>query len=423
MSLLEELAVAAPPGQHDLSPGVLRHLKKLTAQLIKVRKEVATAEYERFLSVEKREICLPRLSARLGDAVVLVTGGTGCIGSALIRQLTQFHPARVVSISRGVTRCQGKAEYLRQDIRDASGLAALVAEISPDVIFHVAGQRNPGLAETEVHRTVTTNIMGTRNVMDAAASAGTGHVVFASTGKAIRPFSPEVYTASKRIAECLAAGMGSSAVRFTHVMDNSIIFRRLHDEGIIRLHSPDIAFYAQSALESAQLLLLSSLDEGGQVRVIRDLGFPFSLLDLALGVLVTRASGTPLYISGYDHGYEEVPFPGLYDPRTAGDVSPLANAFEAASMLSSACPMTDAFPVAGTLPREQLSTLEAVCDTTTHPDVIRVALRELSWTALDATLTTAPKPVLARVAAIAAHHPLGADYEKILQRMNATLLR
>ena len=39
---------------------------------------------------------------------------------------------------------------------------------------------------------------------------------------------------------------------------------------------------------------------------------------------------TPIYISGYDRGYEPIPFPGLYDPLTAGEVSPLLSAFEAA---------------------------------------------------------------------------------------------
>ncbi len=66
-------------------------------------------------------------------------------------------------------------------------------------------------------------------------------------------------------------------------------------------------------------------------------------MDVALGVLIRTGSATPIYFSGYDPGYEEVPFPGLYDPMIAGDVSPLLNAFEAAAGTSSPCPMVDAF--------------------------------------------------------------------------------
>ena len=76
---------------------------------------------------------------------------------------------------------------------------------------------------------------------------------------------------------------------------------------------------------------------------ITDLGWPVSLIDVALGVLASKRSRTPVYISGYDPGYEEVAFPGLYDPATAGDVSPLMNAFETAALVDSPCPMVDAF--------------------------------------------------------------------------------
>ena len=152
---------------------------------------------------------------------------------------------------------------------------ALMGEVQPDLVFHVAAQRDPGLAETEVHRTVSTNVLGTRTVLTAAAEAGVPQVVCASTGKALRPYSPDMYTASKRAAEWVASGVAASsdmlvsAGRFTHVLDNSIIYQRLlswadeADDGVIRLHSPDIAFYVQSALESAQLLLLACAGASG----------------------------------------------------------------------------------------------------------------------------------------------------------------
>src|ERR1700759_2347693 len=91
---------------------------------------------------------------------------------------------------------------------------------------------------------------------------------------------------------------------------------RSGDDAVVRLHSSEIAFYIQSARESAQLLLIAGLGATtGQFNVhsITDLGW--------------RA---PIYFSGYDRGYEEIAFPGLYDPMTAGEVSPLMNAFETA---------------------------------------------------------------------------------------------
>ena len=273
----------------------------------------------------------------------------------------------------------------------------------------------------------------------AAAAAGTPHVVCASTGKALRPFSPDTYTASKRVAEWVAFGFAASgalpvsAVRFTHVVDNSIIHQRLQDwaasSAVIRLHSPQIAFYVQSAVESAQLLMLAALDQRPEgpgrpgrlpVRAIADLGWPVSLLDLTLGVLAARDSAAPVYLSGYDPGYEEVPFPGLYDPATAGELSPLLNAFEAAAVVPSECPMTNVFEAAfAPEPRaaELYGALAGVCGETDDPERVRAALRELSWALLDATLAVAPAEALTRAARIANRHAatLTVDHRRILQ--------
>jgi FlaA1/EpsC-like NDP-sugar epimerase len=138
---------------------------------------------------------------------VLVTGGTGCIGSTLMAQLARHRPGRLVGVSRGVTigwPRQAGAEYLVGDARDRARLDEIITQVRPDVIFHVAAQRSPALAEVDVHGTVTTNVLGSRNVLAAAAAARVPPVVCASTGKALRPYSPEMYTASKRAAEWVA---------------------------------------------------------------------------------------------------------------------------------------------------------------------------------------------------------------------------
>ena len=103
-----------------------------------------------------------------------------------------------------------------------------------------------------------------------------------------------------------------SAARFTHVVDNSIVYERLLDwvaadggraaadggDGagidpctggtpVVRLHGGSVAFYVQSARESAQLLQIAYLGaRPGEFRVhaITDLGLPVSLLDVALGI-------------------------------------------------------------------------------------------------------------------------------------------
>jgi hypothetical protein len=437
--IISAMREAAPTGQARLDQQVLGELRSLTQALIAARPD-AGEEYARFLALGQRGIGVPEdeLAAWLGGATVLVTGGTGCIGSTLMAQIARWRPRRLVSVSRGVTedwpRVDG-AEYEQADIRDAGRLAAVFGEVRPDVVFHLAAQRDPGLAEHQVHRTVTTNVLGTRQVVAAAEESGAAYVVFASTGKALRPYSREVYTASKRAAEWLvadAAGRGRAcyaSARFTHVVDNSIIRQRLLDwceGGVIRLHAADIMFYAQSALESAQLLLRAGLGaRRGALwtHAITDLGWPVGLLDLALGALGRTGSETPIYFSGYDPGYESRPFPGLYDPMTAGEVSPLLSAFEAAVAEPSDGRPTDAFPVrfaGGQQPAAPLPVLQDACDAGDSP-AVRDALDELSWWLLDAMLQRASPGTLRRVVALT--EPFECELSPAYRRILAAVRR
>ncbi len=433
--IIAGMHAAVPRGRERLAGAELKCLADLTQALLASRPE-AQEEYGRFLAAVRKDIDLPGpvIAARLQGKRILVTGGSGCIGSALMAQLARFSPARLVSVSRGITqgwpRVPG-AEYVQADIRDAGQLAAVFGEVRCDIVFHVAGQRDPGLAEREVHRTVTTNVLGTCNVISAAARHEVPQVIFASTGKALRPYSPEVYTASKRVAEWLlwqAAARGQatcSAARFTHVIDNSIIHARLLDwcaGGVIRLHDTGIAFYVQSALQSAQLLLAAGAGaQPGSLRVhaISDLGWPVTLLDVALGVLAWTGSAAPIYFSGYDRGYEATPFPGLYDPLTAGDVSPLISAFEATDARRSWCPGVDVFPfqvASDPALDERMCALAATCARTEEPGPVRAALDDLSWSLFDAALSAAPGTVLTRAARLTARRrgSLDAVHERML---------
>ena len=442
-AIIQLMLAVAPPGRLHLDQATVRRLGELTRALIEAKPE-AVREHDRFMAIRDRGLALPpereaELAGRLRGATVLVTGGTGCIGSALMAQLADLCPGRLVSVSRGVTRYTAPvagAQYLQADVRDRHAVCTVVREVRPDVIFHLAAQRDPGLAEVEVHRTISTNLLGTRNVLAVAAAAGVPQVVCASTGKALRPYSPDVYTASKRAAEWVAADIVASrdllcsAARFTHVVDNSIIYRRLRTwagagpAAVIRLHGSDLAFYAQSALESAQLLLLACLGAArGEFRVhaITDLGWPVYLLDLALGVLAAGEGALcPVYFSGYDAGYEQVPFPGLYDPMTAGDVSPLLNAYETAAAVPPTVPGADAAQLefaADPRLHKMLSALDDSCARTQDPVLLRRELNELSWTLLDATLRTTPRAALVRSAMLARSHwdTMSPDHRRVLE--------
>ena len=274
--LVAAMCTVVPQGRASLDQHEISLLRPLTRLLLSESPE-SEAEYLRYLAIRDRFLPVPMgtVGGWVKDKTILVTGGTGCIGSALIGRLSGLRAGRIVSVSRGVTRGWPKtsgAEYVYADVRDEPALMSVVADVRPDVVFHVAAQRDPGLAERAVHRTVTTNVLGTRNVIAAAERAGVPRIVFASTGKTVIPYTPDVYPASKRIAEWLAANAARrgdilcSAARFTHIVDNSIVHQRISEgceSGLVRIHGPHSVFYTQSALESAQLLICAGLEARG----------------------------------------------------------------------------------------------------------------------------------------------------------------
>lgn len=347
--LVDRLQRTVPAGRSTLGPQEQADLREVTTRLVAATREQSLAELAAFRRTFQRRIQVDDAAVAevLTGAVVLVTGGTGTIGSALLRRLQDFRPARVVSVSRGITapvRVCPDTEYRRVDIRDGATLSRLAREIRPTVVFHLAAQHDPSLAEVDVAGTLSTNVGGTTNVLTVCRENPGVRLVHASTGKALRPFSPDVYAGSKKMAEWLlsrhtsAHRLQAAAVRFTHVVDNSIIARRLADWTAtgepVRLHGADTMFYVQSAGEAADLL--TSAVVGGRpgvptIRTIRDLGWPVCLLDLALGWIADTGSAAPVYICGFEAGYESSPYPGLYDPRVSGGRSPLVNALEAFS--------------------------------------------------------------------------------------------
>jgi FlaA1/EpsC-like NDP-sugar epimerase len=433
--IVSAMREAAPAGRQSLADTAVAELRALT-QVLVTERAGAIEELARFHEIRERrmEPPEPALAGWLRGRTVLVTGGTGCIGSTLMEQIARLGPRWLVSVSRGQTAGWPRhpaAEYQHADVASWASLDAVFAAVRPDVVFHLAAQRDPGLAEQASHLTVSTNVLGTRNVVQACERHGVAELSCASSGKALRPYSREVYTAAKRAGEWILAEAAArtqvriTASRFTHVVDNSIVYDRLLSwarSGVVRLHDWQTLFYAQSALESAELLLTAGLRaQPGSLRVfaIRDLGWPVSLLDLAIGTLWQVGSDSPIYFSGHDPGYERVPFPGLYDPDNAGEISPLLNAFEAVDAEHDSQLGIDASPAKfdhSRAPACLLATVEQICAATTGPRAVRAALDELSWHVLDAALAALPQPVLARVALLTEPHEnrLSRDHARML---------
>lgn len=381
-------------------------------------------EYARYLKTSTRGIGAVAGCDQTKGRNVLVTGSSGCIGSALLDLLAEHAPRHVIGVGMETPqRHIVDTEYHEIDVRDREAITELCRRAKPDVVFHLAAQRQPGLAERRVWETVSTNITGTRNVLDAAMECGAERFVFASTGKAVRPHTRDVYAASKKVSEWMVAGAAAAGLlpcavaRFTHVVDNGIVLERLRGwaEGNepFRLHSPDSPFYIQSALESAQLLLCSLQGCGTsdlRMFAINDLGWPVTPLDLAIGVLKEAGKEARVEILGPQPGYEQDVYPGLYDPAFCGDVSPLFNFAESFT--------ADAPDYAPAVDRVRL-TFDGSPDPDhgvrellrhRHERSLRRRLDALLWDLLHARLHCVPTTVLIRIARVTKAHRVGMSH-------------
>ncbi|WP_327096055.1 polysaccharide biosynthesis protein [Nocardia vinacea] len=374
------------------------------------------AEFARYLNVRRRELSVPgtRLREKLTNRSVLVTGATGCVGSILLEQLSTLNPAALIGVGldEPVTR-QAYVDYVFADVRADSEMDQLFDRFRPDVVFHLAAQRDPGLAEKDVARTVTTNVLGTANIVDKALAFGVTDLVYASTGKAMRPYTRDVYAASKKVAEWVVSragvegGLSVTAARFTHIVDNSIVlekFRALCRKGsVLPVHDPNATFYVQSAIESAQLLMASLLV--GQMHrpavcAINNLGWPFRVLDIADGVIHEVGNRVAVDIVGEELGYEQGVYPGLFDSKLSGDISPLINVLEARSLLDVGLPEIDAAllqPPSSYIMDSNFETLLKLCADSSSDDLIKKCMDDLLYEMLAATLALTPDHVIKRM--------------------------
>ena len=138
---------------------------------------------------------------------ILVTGGTGSIGSEIVKQLADTE-ITIRVYSRDDTRQymlqQELSEYkniryLIGDVRDRARLDRAMSGV--DVVFHTAGLKHVPCCEYNPFEAVQTNVVGTQNVIQSAIDNGVGKVILISTDKAVNPIN--VMGITKRLAEQL----------------------------------------------------------------------------------------------------------------------------------------------------------------------------------------------------------------------------
>jgi FlaA1/EpsC-like NDP-sugar epimerase len=247
----------------------------------------------------------------VNGASVLVTGGGGTIGSELARQILALGPRTLTvvdnhewalwAIDRELQELAASASVQIQaslvDVRSASAIDVVMRQVKPDVVFHAAALKHVPIVERFPSEGVLTNVLGTRNVLQACASGDVGRFVLISTDKAVEATS--VMGATKRIAEHLTLTMARrigrpyTAVRFGNVLGSSgsvipIFEAQLERGHPITITHPDVTRYFMTISEAVSLIIeAGATDEAGQLSVL-DMGAPIRIVDLARDLITLR---------------------------------------------------------------------------------------------------------------------------------------
>jgi UDP-N-acetylglucosamine 4,6-dehydratase/5-epimerase len=140
------------------------------------------------------------------DKKILITGGTGSFGNAFI-DFSKDCDIKFVVFSRDekkqhdmfVERNDNSVEYVVGDIRDKSRVLKHFKDV--DYVMHAAALKHVPTGEQFPEEVINTNVLGTKNVIEAAEECGVEKIINLSTDKAVYPIN--AYGMSKALAEKL----------------------------------------------------------------------------------------------------------------------------------------------------------------------------------------------------------------------------
>ncbi len=247
-----------------------------------------------------------RISARLRDQTVLVTGAAGSIGSEICRQVARFRPAAIIgfeiaesplfnlglSLARDFPGCIFHQEI--GDIRNFSRLAEVFERHRPGIVYHAAAYKHVPLMESHVFEAVENNVFGTLNVVQSARDFDVAEFVMISSDKAVRPAS--VMGATKRLAELVVRSLQPEGARYVSVRFGNVlgsngsvvpIFKeQIARGGPVTVTDPEMRRYFMTIPEACQLVLQASTMGNGAEIFVLDMGEPVRIVDLARNLIL-----------------------------------------------------------------------------------------------------------------------------------------
>ena len=232
---------------------------------------------------------------------ILVTGGTGSIGSEIVNQVLSHDINKVLVLSRDETKQFMLKKLIRDDrletfvgdVRDYRSVQRIFDKFDIDIVYHVAAMKHVVVCEDFPMECVKTNVSGTQNVVDLALQYNVPKMITVSTDKSTQPVN--AMGASKFIAETITLNANYSCVRFGNVANSRgsvipVFIENILNRKPITITNPDVTRFMMEIPDAARLVLnATKYSKGGDLFILKMKAFRLGdLLDVIVNKVAPR---------------------------------------------------------------------------------------------------------------------------------------
>jgi UDP-N-acetylglucosamine 4,6-dehydratase/5-epimerase len=253
------------------------------------------------------------------DKVLLITGGTGSFGNAVLQRFLATNVREIRIFSRDEAKqdamrssvANRKLRFYIGDVRDYASV--LDAFVGVDYVFHAAALKQVPSCEFHPLEAVKTNVLGAENVLNAALARGVRRVVVLSTDKAVYPINAmgmsKALMEKAMIAKSRFRGPGDTvllATRYGNVMSSRgsvipLFVQQIKNKAALTVTDPSMTRFLLS-LEDSVDLVLHAFENGQQGDIFVKKAPASTIGDLATALLDIFRSSSPVDIIGTRHG-------------------------------------------------------------------------------------------------------------------------
>lgn len=250
------------------------------------------------------------------DKILLITGGTGSFGNAVLKRFLYSDISEIRILSRDekkqndmrVELDNSKVKFYIGDVRDYHSISSAFEGV--DFVFHAAALKQVPSCEFYPMEALKTNVLGTENVLNAAIASKVKKVICLSTDKAVYPINAmgiskalmeKVMVAKSRVSgDTVVVGTRYGNVMASRGSVIPLFYEQIHNNKELTVTNPDMTRFMMT-LEDAVELVLYAFTHGNSGDIFVQKSPAATVLDVAKAMLKIYNSDVGIRVIGTRH--------------------------------------------------------------------------------------------------------------------------